>query len=465
MKVQRKASVRPATKVFVPVDMRSDIGVISPFSLAEAILGERIAWTKKTKAGGREILEDALGMDYASLFSPVSGSPLYKGLPSLKTASKARPEVAVEKMRASVSKPLTKVKPEIRTQTGWGNLLRMLASLFRPEPAQTVRSAEVTAPLASDISTGAPLPCTANVEWRTDPAWIYPPPPAPAGDYSPLFGTHSIQGCAADCYFIAALSSLAWIDPASLSGTPDLSGNYEYWFTDTDELLNPLGDAQEISVDEPLPVNRDTGELAYAHSRIPNQVWPAVYEKAFAKFKGIMPPTAPNIPGLGFGNPIHALCCLTFTYGTARLTAGYDGHKLWQEINQLCGSGMNGDKTQYPIVAWTYPQTPADPNLSYSTDILVANHSYSILGTAVLNGSECIVLRNPYVYSVAGSPPQGVIDGTWEFTDWYGLGGAESAGRLQMKLRTTDESIGDGTFALEAGAFVKYFEGLGWVGF
>jgi len=34
-----------------------------------------------------------------------------------------------------------------------------------------------------------------------------------------------------------------------------------------------------------------------------------------------------------------------------------------------------------------------------------------------------------------------------------------------MKLRTTDESIGDGTFALEAGAFVKYFEGLGWVGF
>ena len=469
-RIIRKPKVRTAGRIVNPVELRSDIGVISPFSLAEAILGMKIDWSVKNRESGMHLLEEAFEVDYASLFSPVNESPLYRNLPALARVSAARPraEVVIQKEKASVTRPVTQIKPFVKASPGWRNPLRMLGAILRPGPKQKAMRAEVASSPLQRVATGAAPPCTANVVWQPCTGGACPPPPPPGsdGDYGLLFGTHPIQGCAPDCYFIAALSSLAWTDPASLMGAAGDPDRFDYFFTAVDSSLNPEGDIIENYIDNVLPYNSGTKDLAFARSRVRDSVWPALYEKAFAVFKGMQPPATPDIPGMGFGNPVSALCSIMLYNGSARLTTGLDGHGIFKEINGLCGNTGIGGKTQFPMVAWTYRDTPSVDSLSYETDLLAANHSYSILGTMVAEDLECIVLRNPFVYSVA-PPIAGVHDGSWKFTDWYSLGGTYQPGGGQqrsMKLQTTDGSEGDGTFALEADAFVKYFEGYGWIG-
>ncbi|MDD1665768.1 MAG: C2 family cysteine protease [Methanomicrobiales archaeon] len=428
------------------MNVPSTIGVISPFALAESILGEKIPWTKMGPEEGREVLEGAFHLDYASLFSPVKGeSPLYWGLPGKKTAEKSPPEKKNFGLLSSGTFS-TAGGPD----TG-RRMARMVASL-------------------TGTAAGAPPPCTASVTWDERPVEEYPEPPPPSpdsdADFDLLFGTHPIQGCAADCYFIAALASLAWTDPVGLWGYSDGTGNHDFFFSHIDPDLNPV-DWQPESVDRNLPLDKDTLAPAFARSRVKGRAWPALYEKAYAIFRQVGPGTEPDITQLNYGNPIEALCMTSMCYGTVRLTAGFqDGAELFSEVNALCGAFQDGNKTRFPMVAWTYPTDPADPGLGYNTDVLAANHAYSILGTMVADGVEHIVMRNPFCFSVAPSI-DGVTGGTWKFTDWYCYGGENylpGCSEKVMDLKTSDGSVGDGTFAIEAGLFPAYFLAFAWAG-
>ena len=55
----------------------ADVGVPSPYALAESIVGHRIDWDAVIDR--RALLEQIFETPYADLFSPSNGSPLYIG--------------------------------------------------------------------------------------------------------------------------------------------------------------------------------------------------------------------------------------------------------------------------------------------------------------------------------------------------------------------------------------------------
>src|SRR5271157_1386288 len=84
-----------------------------------------------------------------------------------------------------------------------------------------------------------------------------------------------IQGAAPDCSCIAGMAALAWVDP------PLIQQN----------LLNALNGTQ-CTLYNPGQYNQQqtqnlclnaAGNLTYAKSKNANEVWPAFYEKAYAK--------------------------------------------------------------------------------------------------------------------------------------------------------------------------------------
>lgn len=101
--------------------------------------------------------------------------------------------------------------------------------------------------------------------------------------------------------------------------------------------------------------------------------------------------------------------------------------------------------TRYPTVAWTKTNCP---NLSPA---LVADHSYSILGTFVSGATRYIVLRNPW----------GINFNTGI------LASLAQAGAYQPLNVTSAITLGPastkGIFAIENAAFNTYFGGFGWV--
>ena len=100
--------------------------------------------------------------------------------------------------------------------------------------------------------------------------------------------------------------------------------------------------------------------------------------------------------------------------------------------------------TRYPTVAWTKTTCP---NLSPA---LVADHSYSILGTFENGASRYIVLRNPW--------------GTLQYRDPASLAQAGAYQPLNVTPRLLSALVPQkGIFAIENAAFNTYFGGFGWV--
>jgi Calpain family cysteine protease len=177
--------------------------------------------------------------------------------------------------------------------------------------------------------------------------------------------------------------------------------------------------------------------IPYCHSQDANEIWPALYEKAFAKW--ILQDTgdAPDITQTAWGDPAKATAQITgktpYYYDTASRTA--------EELYIVVRSYSVSYKTFAPMTAWTFASGP-----SYDGTNIVANHAYTVLGWAWQNSKQHIVLRNP-----------------WGLTEPAGMN------TYQGLLSFFDDSfwrpintIGDdGVFPLEAPAFKYYFACLG----
>lgn len=237
-----------------------------------------------------------------------------------------------------------------------------------------------------------------------------------------------IQGYSNDCYFIAALSSIAWAANASLPTTP-----LSYSFRDP---LLPSKTSITLSTQN-LPVDT-SGKLIYAGS-VSGETWPSLYEKAFAKFKNI---------GITDGDPDHLkIGDLPEASGMSGLIniLGWGYFQTWNatEIAYLTTSPTNSSnilpsgKTKYPMVAWTdLRPLPAG---------LFNKHTFSLLG--VYQGY--VVLRNPYANrnpaKVLPEPTSGVLTtGIWN-----------PDGIAENKIDFSNTS--DGIFALRADLFSQYF--------
>jgi len=275
--------------------------------------------------------------------------------------------------------------------------------------------------------------------YTTLDGWQYPPPPPAAGTY----GLDIRQGNSGDCYFIAALIALAWSTPTLLFGqfetTPPPTSppprNHRYSF-------RPFGTpaSSPFTTPETLAVDDTTHTLVFARRAPPNDVyiWSGIYEKAYAKYRqrGADPPA---IEDLGQYNALWALNEVINATTRSMVTTGAT---FLSDIKTRGGIAAAGGKTTKPLVAWTYHDQASTPGGSYSwDDLIVANHTYAILGYLRQDSVDYIVLRNPYGYSTvtAGTAKTGFIECT---PAWC-----------------TARFI-DGNFALSVSQFPHYFEAV-----
>lgn len=286
-----------------------------------------------------------------------------------------------------------------------------------------------------------------------------------------------VQGCAKNCYFIAALCSKAWCSyPAFpvLATTKALQDTYTIRFYYPDGIT-----VRPVTVSSDLVLEKPANSPVFSRPSSSNEVWPAIYEKAYGVFMTLIQSQLPfqgktacasyprpDIPKFLGGNALESLEHLTGAkwtmnqtyFNTSTLSPPGDS---FTKMNPAISMGTNGHGiTSYPMVAWTYPTAVDannarhnDPKIAYDTEMIVANHSYSILGTVTNNGKNYIVLRNPW----------GRLWGTDQLRTPYTIlpGITWSPPTSPIFSRVLD--VKDGIFALEVTQFERYFTAFGWV--
>jgi hypothetical protein len=360
-----------------------NVGVSNPYALAEVILKKKVNWKL---VDSQKLLGKTLGMPYEKLFDPKYESPLYVGL-KLDPQTKALKRVEI----APTAKGVYRTLVDVGATTVWAD-----PGDFFEEAAEL-----------------------------TDP----------------------IQGAVANCYFIAALSSVAWARTYVIAQRTRATGTGPQDFVDMIEFYKGAK-SEKVEVTELLPLNSPGNTFIYARSSEPGEIWPAVYEKAFAKWVTKDPGDKPDILKTAYGDPVGAAASLTgltpYYYSNPSLSED----QIWQNVRENCISR----KTFNPMVAWTYGSSPS-PDVNYSSAHLAANHAYSILGWQYANSQKYIVLRNPWGNYEAILNVDG---GSWIAWDAPYYGGPGWWRPIPM-------ATNDGIFALRVDTFKKYFAGFGLV--
>jgi hypothetical protein len=436
-------------------------GVINPYALAEVKVGHAIQWQDITNP--RKVLEQLLGHPYEQLFDPQFHSPLYAGL-KYDAELKALVRDATDPMFSAKSMEEALISVLKRT----GDFAGVAASHEEPLKLTTrqrfavmLEKLETKADISISVDVfeklkqeeffkrqeEIPLINPKVIKWvqsgggsGTGFNWIDP------GRFftdatSPL---DAIQGALADCYFVAALASVAWARPYTIvqrTRQTDAAGQFATPGA-VDLVLFWNGSSWDrVEVNELLPLQPPADNYVYVRSDDPTETWSAVYEKAYVMWRTGDQTNSPDYNPIAFGDTVAAAVALTGLSSTYYATAGTTAFNIWQNVRAHSLSY----KTFDPMVAWTYSSGSVAPTpIDYNSAALVANHAYSILGWDYKDGQEYIVLRNPWGYYEA---TLNVESGSWYAYDgsfWY-----------PVPLSS------QGVFALRADTFQQYFAGYG----
>ena len=421
------------------------VGVINPYALTEAITGRKFDWTD---AKSYQVLEQALEKSYSELFDIKFNSPLYAGLQlstdnTLKTMRaddiKVRSSDRLETINFSTIKNLKDLSKagitdldnvEIKNARLDKGDVKVVLNV--PKLNNTITNTMVS-PLIKDIVFGS-----SNINLGWTPAnclW---------SDRGNFFNdvtefNDPIQGAVGNCYFISAIAALAWATPYAIEHKVRAMGTGETQRVNAIQFHTKGGgkDAPSklIEVTDSTIVTT-TNNPVYCRSNDSGEIWPAVYEKAFAKWINQTADDKPDITKTAYGDPVKAIAQLNnktpLYYYTNTRTA--------DQLYGIVRENSMSMKTINPMVAWTYGSG------SYSGSNIVANHAYTILGWAFINNKSYIILRNP-----------------WGVTEPNGLNSYQGLiSFFDSSFWRPINMIGnDGVFALEINAFKYYFAGMG----
>jgi hypothetical protein len=203
----------------------------------------------------------------------------------------------------------------------------------------------------------------------------------------------------------------------------------------------------QVEVTEKVPVSA-SGNPLYARSSEAGEVWPAILEKAYAKWRTNHSGDTPNILSIAGGDPVRAAAQITGLSPSYYWTASSSPDTIYKRVRENSLSY----KTFNPMVAWTYSSGDKSPDkIKYSDANLVANHAYSILGWSYRNSNRYIILRNPWGQKEASTD---YLPGSWMAWDTPYYGGPGW-------WRTISLGANDGIFGLRVETFKKYFAGFG----
>lgn len=238
-----------------------------------------------------------------------------------------------------------------------------------------------------------------------------------------------LQGSNYGCYFIAALSSIAWFFSNYPPGKASQQGaivrdpwnpiqfrknSITYSLSGSGVAPNPT--TTGVNTDYTLPKKSDD-TFAAAKPKSGASSWVPYYEKTFARYLetigDIDPPSPiinqPKICAVPCGDPGETLRALMLKDSIERYIMDiddpeFDSNNPTTVWNKLSGSVAerlsipvynNARKTKVPAVARTYITAPA--GCDYDTDLIVAAHAYSLLGIIQYNLTDkYVILRNPW---------------------------------------------------------------------
>ena len=421
------------------------VGVINPYALTEAITGRKFDWAD---AKSYQILEQALEKSYSELFDIKFNSPLYAGLQLTKDNTVKAAKIEDIKVRSAdkletmdfstiknlkdLSKAGVKDLDSVAVKDARLDNGAVKVVLNVPKLNNTITNMMVS-PVIKNLVLGGVG--TAN-------GWT--PPNCSWADKGNFFNdvteyNDPVQGSVGNCYFISAIAALAWATPYAIEHKVRATGTAETDRVNAIQFFSKGGgkDAPSklIEVTDNTIVNSYNNPV-YCRSKDAGEIWPAVYEKAFAKWINQTNDDKPDITRTAYGDPVKAIAQLNnktpFYYYTNTRTA--------QQLYSIVRENSMSMKTINPMVAWTYGSG------NYSGSNIVANHAYTILGWALVNNKSYIILRNP-----------------WGVTEPNGLNSYQGLiSFFDNSFWRPINMIGnDGVFALEINAFKTYFEGMG----
>jgi hypothetical protein len=245
-----------------------------------------------------------------------------------------------------------------------------------------------------------------------------------------------IQGTSLpNCGFIAGIASRAWVNPALIPnvyvGMINGLRYYQFKFYNTTAAAWGTVNASEMV------------DTVGAYSSDPLELWPTLYEKAYAGWVLAGEPVnqtivvdVPILWNISWANSELIMKRITGNNYATDSLATYTANQIRALIN-------NRNPLNNALIAWTYHDAPLSG--SYDNNNIIKDHAYSVLG--VHPGADYVILRNPYGPS-KGDP----IDPAIVLT----AGSVTLAGKQIIYLSTTS----DGIFALKFATFQTHFDKL-----
>ncbi|XP_027131082.1 calpain-1 catalytic subunit [Larimichthys crocea] len=263
--------------------------------------------------------------------------------------------------------------------------------------------------------------------------WLRPRKIAPNPDFV-LDGISRFdfgQGIVGDCWFLASIGALTFqtevlgqVVPLEQAFDDSYCGLFHFRFW-------RFGRWVDVVIDDKLPTIN--GRLIFVHSKDPNEFWPALMEKAYAKVCG-------SYTDMSAGTPAEAL--MDFTGGVHMcVQLGSPPQNLWElmcragQSKSLMGCGTHEGETSENTVL---------PNG------LVQGHAYTVTGVKQMKSQgkpiNLVRLWNPW----------GKGEWTGDWSDQSSLWKTVSAEDREMCLSVAD----DGEFWMTLEDFCKFYSDL-----
>lgn len=285
-------------------------------------------------------------------------------------------------------------------------------------------------------------------------------------------GVDPMQGDLGDCYFIAALASVAWAKPYEIvnrasiwqtDSSSDKLGNVSHMiiFYDSPKNNNQFNTPNEIEVSDSIPVNESDDNIIYAKSADENETWPAVYEKAYAKWRTKNNTDCPDYLPLAHGWVQDALGQLIGGTTTTVIHSDVkDPKEILKMIQDNCapfsavniwGRDGHSKRVMNPMGANSFGGRLTSSE--YKQYHLSPSHCYSILGWDYDEDTKkyYVVLRNPWGWNpVVKDVKQGewkVLSNHFGYGTFVPLNGNDPTGR----------TLWSGVFAMELSSYVRAF--------
>jgi hypothetical protein len=385
----------------------SKVGLANPYALAELAVGRKVNW--KSITDHEAFVERTLGVSIDTLCAPVAGNLMLSGSTDSQKVLSGIHEGKAEKAAA------------FRSHSKGGPMETMLSKLSPDAQARVI------AALVGAEKGAGPGYTPPGAEWA-DPGDFF----EEAAEYF-----DPVQGGLGDCYFIAALSAVAWSRPYAIMQRARSIGAGPQAFVDRIDFYS--NGVKSIEVSERVPLMKSTHAWIYARSSEAGEIWPAVYEKAFAKWKTGDPTDEPNYGPIAGGWPVQATTELTNLTGVTRTCSSLTADQIWSAVR----SNSLSYRTFNPVTAWTFCVSPAP--VDYTGTGIVGYHAYTVLGWAFVNNIKYVVLRNPWGHN---GPVINSLPGNWSAYD--------------VSFWRSVQLNAGGVFAIPVDTFKKYYWQFGW---